>query len=219
MSKIPGNEIINSILKGIENAQTNCRYASNSLLRQVPEYLTTVNVYQSLFKLIKEHFKPNERDLLTFEVKASSIQEYLPRSRKHKSFSAMCRCDVALWHDDGEELRAVIEIKKDVKHWQSLSNDIKRLISLGDDGLDLAISASAIYEKLGKDKKHAISAINRYLNNKAYEVNNIVSNHSNESLSVESIPGQSRTISLINYHNNTRDTWLWQPVCFKIFRR
>jgi len=202
MGRMSEEKIFNSILKGIENAQRDCNTGSNSLLRQAPEYFTTVNIYQSLLELF-------ETDFLGSEMKPKDIRGK-KRGRIAKGLRCNGRCDLVLWSAKSDKVSVAIEVKKDVQSCY-LNDDIERLIHLvKNDSLDYAISASVIYQKLGpSSNKNARDKIECILNDKKTEVERLAIRKSNGILRVKMIRNNLHEIQLNKYEDGSFENWLW----------
>ena len=209
------SHILEAVNNGITQAQENYFKGSRSLICWAHEYLTTVNIYNTLLEL------PSIDDTLGLEEKASDV-EYYRRERRGKKPAYVCgnsRCDIVLWHDNEDSPRVVIEVKR----WaEDCVSDVQRLdyFLKKIDRVEFCIMASFIAFPVKNDKKKSRELLAGKVKDIEYKIRNILSEtnfislvSSLSNLFYEEVP---------KYDNNQYvgdEEWVWCPVIFKLSRK
>lgn len=213
MLKPSPEEVLISINQGIRNAEKSYETASGVPLWDGPEYLMTAYIFQSILKLAK-------RNCLTLELKPKIVEKYTPKRKgrpfnKPKSESARTegRCDIILWIVDTNITRAIIEVKR---YAEQCPEDIDRVIYLLTKGLEFGVLASLLYSEVKNGntdlaKKKILKKLDRLSDEIKKEVN------SKGKFDTELVRGNIKPRELDGDKLGEKKTWLWCPVCFKIY--
>lgn len=207
-------EVLDSIDKGIRKAQDDYTKGSRSLLCWGPEYLITVNIFQSLLDL------PAIEDSLSLEEKASDVEKYRRdrRGRKPACVSGRSRCDLVLWHANKDGPRAVIEVKRWAKQ---CSSDIKRLTRLVSQvqGLEFSIAASCLFERVNNNSDNAEDKLQRDIKKLHRSIEESVKG-SNLGVRLEPKLLRIERVTIpVDEKTESEEDWVWCPVCFMIYHK
>ncbi len=206
-------EVVASIITGIENAQRDYKKAFESHINNSiysPEYLMTVYIFQSLLEFKKEcgclyglSLEQSVHDIVT-RLKTGRRGNY------PKNLRVYGKCDLTLWDvnttEDDEPL-AVIEVKEDPWKYNS---DIKRLAGLVERGLPFGIFASCYFVEIVDNKPDKADI--RLEKEAQCILEHIISDIGIPGLNVINNLGPKYTLKL----DGNQARWRWCTFCFVI---
>lgn len=215
-------EIVNSVIQAIKQAQKDYKKGAWTPLCQCPEYLTTSKIFDSLLRLTK-------KDSLTLESKPSELLEYLdeiPRRGRPRSVPSNARLsgriDVCLWNVGENRPRAIIEVKRSAETWKQDTKYIDRvswlLTAKKYRKFQFGILASCIHKETGSDDK--LESENK-IRNTIKEIQQIINQKLDDQLCSKLEQSDFELLPLKSDYNNAEDCrdWIWRPVVFTIYRK
>lgn len=205
-------EVLESIVKGIERAQKNYKQACETLPCEAPEYLTTVNIFQSLLRI-----KALENSIV-LEMKASEVAESKIRGCKlqNSRVGKLCHCDIVLWSGI-DKRRAVIEVKK---YAQDCYEDLGRVLQLlrTTPSMYYAVLAGCVQEEIKNDnaletKRGIVKELETLLEDIREQAGN--KGYSGIELVPENVTMKIKSLETEGDNGEVK-YWVWRPVCFVI---
>ncbi len=206
-------EVLDSIFQGIRKAQEDYKKAfmSHICSSYAPEYLMTVNIFQSILRL-KDSCGYTYG--LSLEEPVRNLAEALRGKRVGSPQGARVngRCDLSL-RDVNDKPRAVIEVKKNAwDYWE----DLGRLKYLVKQGLEFGIFASCWFEQVKdnnfKEAEDKLEEEIQFLHE--YILDDVGKSGGN--LSIERVLSTVENLLLLGETANQNTEWKWCPVCFEI---
>lgn len=211
-------EVLDSIVKGIQNAQRDYEKAYKSDIvtpEYTPQYLTTVYIFQSIFKLKRKRqckssngygiaLEQRLRKTVTGPLK---VELKVDKRKLDKEVPLRSKCDLLLL-DINDDPRAVVEVNENLDDYRK---DSRRLAFLVKYGLKFGVFASCRFEEI-KDNEREEETDAR-LEKTIEDVGKSVDDHLTAlgyRLHVES---ERANIYLLRQGEKK---WKWRPVCFVI---
>ncbi|MDP2919765.1 MAG: hypothetical protein Q8O43_06085 [Dehalococcoidia bacterium] len=198
MSNPTQQEILHAIDQGIRNAQRDYlkAFQSDIASRYAPEYLMTMNIFQSLFELVDGYGLALE--VPVYDIEGSSYTKF--RGRKPGAVRLDGKCDLVLFNSE-DKSRVVIEIKKDP--W-AYHEDMIRLIPLLKLGIEFSVFASCLFKKTEGELIEETQCLLDTIKNNYVK--------SGVTLSIELEPSAREPL----YFEGDNEEWVWCPVIIKL---
>ncbi len=208
-------QVLGSVVKGIMSAQEDYKRASDSLLYWGPEYLITVNIFESLLRI-----KALENSIV-LEMKASEVSEVKSRGPKlqNSRVGNRCRCDIVLWSHVNRR-RAIIEVKR---YAQDCQKDLGRVLELlkKTPSMYYAVLTACVQKEVKNGnalaaKRETVKEIGELLEDIRKQAGK------KGFFEVKLIPENvTMKINPLNTEGDNREVkdWVWRPVCFVIFNK
>ena len=218
-------EVVDSIIQGIKNAQRDYKKAAWTPICEGPEYLITINIFCSLWRLTK-------RANLTLEAGRGMILNYLNMKDQNKAHSSKRppsednmrrrRSDILLWDVNKDIPRAIIEVKRRAEDWIKDPSDIKRVAGLLNEKkyrkLEFGILASCIHRVVSNDNRNELEGD---IHDKLRDILQVIKEKLDDygQLGVKLEPSNIKPLNLKCEDAEDSSNWVWQPVVFKIYHR
>jgi len=208
-------EVLESVVKGIRRAQKDYKKASESLLCGGPEYLITVNIFQSLLRI------EALENSIVLEMKASEVSEVKIRGPKlqNSRVGNLCRCDIVLWSGINKR-RAIIEVKR---YAQDCLKDLRRVLELlrGTPSMYYAVLTGCVQKEVKngnvlETKREIVKELGTLLKDIRKRAKH------NGYLEVKLIPENvTMKINRLETEGDNEEIkdWVWRPVCFVILNK
>ena len=162
MSKITHDEILDSCIKGIKTSfDEYSKWSGDELLCNAPEYLLTVNIAKSLWKIDKSKFITLE-DSIRKTVKTAGAKVYKKDIEKIRVDG---RSDIILWWAKGTP-RGIIEVKNCVFNFNHIKDDLKRIIGILKKKSDIELGVITFYIEKEYKNQNASQKIKNRINKK-----------------------------------------------------
>jgi hypothetical protein len=199
--------VTSSIVEGIKNAQNEISTASKGLLCWAPEYLMTVNIFQSLSRI-----KALQNNLVLETGLNDGGVKSPGRKLKNSRTGQLCRCDMVVWSDDRR--RAVIEVKR---HAWKCQQDVARILQLFKEFPDInyGVLAACVHKELKNTDELMLR--NKIVNDLEIISQNIRQKVKNVEIFPRNVKKQIYPVYAEDGNGEGR-TYLWRPVCFVIKR-
>jgi len=141
MSKITYDEILDSCIKGIKTSFNEyLEWSEGEWLWNAPEYLLTVNIAKSLWKINKNKFITLE-DSVKEIIKTAGAYT---KEKEAKRIRAGGRSDIILWWAKGTP-RGIIEVKNSVFNFNHIKDDLERIIGILKKKSDIELGVITFY--------------------------------------------------------------------------
>ena len=202
--------------KAIRKSMKDYDKASGVPVWEGPEYLMTVNIFQSIFIFSEK------ANCLTLEIGSNNIREHMDPNkrkwRKPKSDERINgRCDICLWHPNTNTPRAIIEVKKKAQY---SIKDLERVAGLVEDGLDFGVLCGCIWQEYpdGSKRKSIKKELEDSINDLYDKIEKSVSCHKKVKLTSKGRKPDIKKVYFDDYEPKKERKYLWTPFCCWISR-
>jgi hypothetical protein len=208
-------QVIHSVVKGIKSAQKDYKRASESLLLWGPEYLITVNIFQSLLKI------PALENSIVLEMKPSEVSEVKTRGPKFKNSRVgnRCHCDIVLWSGK-DSRRVIIEVKRYAQDCKADIGRVTQLLKEAPSAYYAVLAACVQREVKNGNVTVAKAEITKKLKILSEDIREQAAKNgfSKIAFTPENINRSIKCLKTKDDNGEITD-WVWRPVCFVIYNK